>query len=89
MNTLAYDPVRSKRASGPSPAASAPSDTRRMTALAARVRGEYNEMPGLSPTFGQASRLFGLRADECRQVLELLQREEFLRCGPDGQYRMK
>ena len=54
-----------------------------------RVEGLELAMPGLSPTFGQASRLFGLRADECRQVLELLQREEFLRCGPDGQYRMK
>ena len=54
-----------------------------------RVRGEFTEMPGLSPTLAQAARLFGLQAEECRGVLELLLREEFLRCGPDGQYRIR
>jgi hypothetical protein len=58
-------------------------------AIVARVRGEFTEMPGLSPTLAQAARLFGLRAEECQGVLELLLREEFLRCGPDGQYRIR
>jgi hypothetical protein len=58
-------------------------------AVVARVRGEFTEMPGLSPTLAQAARLFGLPAEECRGVLELLLREEFLRCGPDGQYRIR
>lgn len=54
-----------------------------------RVRGEFTEMPGLSPTLAQAARLFGLPPEECRGVMELLLREEFLRCGPDGQYRVR
>jgi hypothetical protein len=58
-------------------------------AIVERVRGEFTEMPGLSPTLAQAARLFGLQAEECRGVLELLLQEEFLRCGSDGQYRIR
>lgn len=93
MNTLTHSPVRPHiraLAAPPATAIGSPvTDARQTAALVARVRGEFNEMPGLSPTLRQAARLFGLRADECRQVLELLLREEFLRCGPDGQYRMR
>jgi hypothetical protein len=56
--------------------------------LVDRVRGEFIEMPGFSPTLAQASRLFNLTPDECQRVLGLLIREGFLRCGPDGQYRL-
>lgn len=57
------------------------------TAVIDRIRGEYLEMPGLSPTLPQASRLFDMPLDECRRVLHVLQMEGFLRCSPEGQYR--
>lgn len=56
--------------------------------IVARVRGEFLEMPGFSPTLAQASRLFAIPADNCRLVLGALVREGFLRCCPDGQYRV-
>jgi hypothetical protein len=56
--------------------------------LVERVRGEFIEMPGFSPTLAQASRLFNLTPDECQRVLGSLIREGFLCCGPDGQYRL-
>jgi hypothetical protein len=56
--------------------------------IVARVRGEFLEMPGFSPTLAQASRLFAIPPDSCRLVLGALVREGFLRCCPDGQYRV-
>src|SRR5436190_15908007 len=41
-------------------------------AVANRVRAEFVEMPGLTLTVGQASRLFGLDQDICRQVVDRL-----------------
>ena len=41
-------------------------------ALCERVRGEYNEMPGLRLTLAQASRLFSMEMTHCSQVLETL-----------------
>lgn len=58
-------------------------------AVVNRIRSEFTEMPGLSPTLAQAARLFGLPTEECLVAMELLLREEFLRCGPDGQYRIR
>jgi hypothetical protein len=52
-----------------------------------RVRGEFLEMPGLSPTLPQAARLFAMPADQCHHILSVLVREGFLRCSQDGQYR--
>jgi hypothetical protein len=93
VNALTHDRVRTllltPGASPASPPTSPLLPDPRRTALANRVRGEFHEMPGLSPTLRQAARLFGLRPDECRQILELLVREEFLRGGQDGQYRMR
>lgn len=43
----------------------------RMEHLCTRIVREYEEMPGLCLTVSQASRLWGLEADRC---LELLQR---------------
>lgn len=43
--------------------------TDQMCALADRVRAEYQEMPGLSLTAPQASRLWGIDRSECEQVL--------------------
>jgi hypothetical protein len=53
-----------------------------------RVRGEFFEMRGFSPTVEQAARLFDLPMDECRRVLSGLEREGFLRRTPDGRYRL-
>lgn len=53
-----------------------------------RVRGEFREMPGFSPTLAQAARMFAIPQDECARVLTALVREGFLRCAPDGQYRI-
>ena len=53
-----------------------------------RVRGEFFEMRGFSPTIEQAARLFDLPVDECRRVLNNLEREGFLRRTADGRYRL-
>ena len=37
-----------------------------------RVRGEFLEMPGLTLTFAEAERLWGLEQDICRQVISVL-----------------
>jgi hypothetical protein len=41
-----------------------------MRALAARVRAEYREMPGLALTAEQASRLLGIDRPVCEKVLQ-------------------
>lgn len=53
----------------------------------ARARGEYREMPGLSPTADQMARLLGVSTDECRCVLTTLVDEGFLQRTSDGRYR--
>jgi hypothetical protein len=54
-----------------------------------RVRGEFAEMRGFSPTLPQAARLFNLPVDECAEVLMSLVREGSLRRGDDGRYRLQ
>lgn len=54
----------------------------------ARVRCEFVEMRGFSPTVQQAARLFQLNQDECGQLLTRLVREGFLRQTPDGRFRL-
>jgi len=49
-----------------------------------RVRGEFNEMPGLQLTEAQAARLWGLEPTACRGVVELLVGAEFLRRTSNG-----
>lgn len=56
--------------------------------LIERVRGEFTEMQGFSPTLDQAARLFSLSRDECHRVFMQLLREGFLGCSPDGRYRL-
>ena len=51
-----------------------------------RIRGEYLEMPGLRLTRAQAQRLWGLDAQTCGQLLELLTEERFLDRRADGTY---
>jgi hypothetical protein len=54
----------------------------------ARVRCEFFEMRGFSPTVEQAARLFQLNRDECGQILTRLVNEGFLRQTPDGRFRL-
>jgi hypothetical protein len=44
-----------------------------------RVRGEFNEMPGLRLTPEQAARLWGLDKLSCSEVLRVLVSSSFLR----------
>ena len=52
-----------------------------------RVRGEFVEMRGFSPTLQQAARLFHLPQDECSRVLGTLLKEGFIRQTTDGRFR--
>jgi hypothetical protein len=66
-----------------------PSERRNLAArdaLVRRVRGEFDEMRGLSLTVTQASRLFGIRPDACNRILAELMAEGFLREKPTDQY---
>ena len=49
-----------------------------------RVRAEFEEMPGLTLTVRQASRLFGLEHDVCHVIVERLIESEFLRRTQNG-----
>ena len=53
-----------------------------------RVRGEFVEMRGFSPTLEQAARLFHLPQDECARLLTTLTAEGFVRRTADGRYRL-
>jgi hypothetical protein len=54
----------------------------------ARVRCEFVEMRGFSPTVQQAARLFQINPDECGRLLRRLVQEGFLRQTPDGRFRL-
>jgi DNA-binding response OmpR family regulator len=54
--------------------------------LDAMILGMFREMPGLSLHLHQAARLFGLREQTCRIVLDDLVRAGRLRRSADGQY---
>lgn len=56
------------------------------TSACRRVCGEYREMPGLLLTEAQATRLFGLEPDVCRDVLTTLVADGFLVRTRDGRY---
>jgi hypothetical protein len=47
--------------------------------FADRVRAEFEEMPGMTLTMPQASRLFGLDTDMCRAIVDRLVRASYLR----------
>jgi len=51
-----------------------------------RIRGEYMEMPGLRLSLAQAQRLWGMDAESCTIVLQLLIDASFLRRTPNGEY---
>jgi hypothetical protein len=56
--------------------------------LMRRVRGEFLETPGLSPTMPEAVRLFQLSQDECSRVLSHLVSDGFLRQARHGRFCM-
>ena len=56
----------------------------KLDVVADRVRAEFVEMPGLTLTVRQASRLFGLEHEVCRQVVDRLVHTEFLRWAGAG-----
>ena len=49
-----------------------------------RIRGEFNEMPGLQLTIAQAARLWGMDQSACRRVIDALVEAAFLRWTPAG-----
>ena len=62
-------------------------DPRVRTALVRRIRAEYEEMPGLTLTLAQASRLWGEAVRDVEHSLHALVREGFLMRSPTGTYR--
>ena len=54
--------------------------------LVRRIRGEFDEMPGLSLTSIQASKLFGISLDVCAGILVDLIEEGMLRLNSNGRY---
>jgi Fic family protein len=54
--------------------------------LAARVRDEYLELPGLRLTLWQAQRLYGISSDDALRTFDNLVKRGFLRRGEDGSY---
>ena len=57
--------------------------------LVERVRREFSDMRGLSPTLAQARRLFHLADEECLEIFAQLLQEEFLDLCADDRYRLK
>ena len=55
--------------------------------LVTRLRREFEEMPGMSLTQAQASRLCGLPEPMCGRLLDGLVEARALTRTPDGRYR--
>jgi hypothetical protein len=54
-----------------------------------RVRSEFEEMPGMSLTIGQASRLFHVPPDICARLFSDLIEAGVLILKIDGRYRLR
>ena len=63
-----------------------PAPSENLTAIAMRVRGEYQEMPGLRLTVPQAARLFGIASDVAHSVLDELRDAAVLTRSDQGAY---
>jgi hypothetical protein len=57
--------------------------------LVERVRREFSDMRGLSPTMAQARRLFHLANEECYEIFAQLLQEGFLDLCADERYRLR
>jgi hypothetical protein len=64
----------------------APQPLSERAAIETRIRGEFNEMPGLCLTLQQARRLWSLDDATCGRVLDDLMTEGFLRRSQTGVY---
>jgi len=53
-------------------------------AVTKRVRAEFDEMPGLTLTERQAAKLFGIEGRLCRDVIDQLIDDSFLRKTRSG-----
>lgn len=76
-------PFKPAKMLSPSRSASAPAPD-----AVERVRNEFVEMRGFSPTLDQAARLFQLPRDVCATVLTRLAAEGFVSRTADGRYRL-
>ena len=68
------------------------SERRNMAArqmLVRRIRAEFEEMPGLSVTLQQASKLFGLAPDAAARILRGLIDEQVLHMRGDRSYILR
>jgi hypothetical protein len=61
-----------------------PSQPVPVPAVTARIRAEFNEMPGLRLTVAQVRRLWALDGPVCDRALAALEREGFLCCDDHG-----
>ena len=52
--------------------------------MAKRVRAEFEEMPGMTLTMPQASRLFGIEREICKTVVEQLVTTAYLKWTSSG-----
>lgn len=52
-----------------------------------RIRLDYQYLPGLALTLAQGRRLWSLEASTCRQLLDDLVADGFLRIAEDSRYR--
>lgn len=52
--------------------------------VAERVRAEFEEMPGMTLTMPQASRLFGLEHEVCRTIVDRLVTKAYLKWTHTG-----
>jgi hypothetical protein len=72
--------------------ASVPAERRNVAArhaLVYRIHSEFQEMPGLSLTVGQAVKIFGLPPDIVSRILERLTEARVLRQRSDGQFALR
>jgi len=61
-------------------------DHARRLALVRRIVAEFDDMPGLALTIGQASRFLGIDQTACTRILEALRADGTLRCTPHNLY---
>lgn len=54
-----------------------------------RIRRDFGLLPGLALTLPQVRRLWGLPDTECRELLDALVADGFLRVRPDARYVMR
>lgn len=59
-----------------------------LSTLLSRVRGEFQEMPGMHITLDQAMRLWAMDRETCTSVLGYLTATHFLDCDRHGKFMM-